>query len=188
MKTTATKTPKRAKIPEPAPGPVPEDLPRLVRDLYESMYPGQTDEDLLNRPTEKDHFCNIIRVKFRCQESDHTITGYLINGRKRGGQPYGKPHSGVRLELALKAAGVTLAAERFREVIADVFHGLHRGVTPEEMLRQPREGKIFCDAIRENLKSPDLPDRLICATLGNLRREQKIERVRGAAANKLKKS
>lgn len=155
---------------------------KSVRDLFVRMHPGWTDEDLLNRPSENEHFCNVARVKIRSDMDDHTITKHLMGRRKKGVQPYGKPRGGVRLELELQAWGITLSREEFRERITELFHGLYRAVTPEEMLRRPSEGKAFCEAVRKNLKVSGIPERLICQTLSNLRREGAIKRPRQAVA------
>lgn len=146
------------------------EMTKSVRGLFEKMHHGWTDEDLLTRPSEAEHFCNVVRVEIQDEVDDAVLTGYLINPRKKKGNAYGKPRQGVPLILELRAAGISLEPDMFRDRIVELFHGLYRNATPEAVLRRPKEGKLFCSAVRQNLTLPDLTERLICQTLMNRRK------------------
>jgi hypothetical protein len=158
------------------------DIAKTVRDLFERMHPGWTDEDLLNRPSLNSHFCAVVRETLGEDIEDPVIGGFLMNKRKRGGHAYNKPRQGVRLEVEMRAAGLTIERDDFCDTIADLFHGLYRNATTEEVLRRPKEGWKFCDAVRKKLKAPKLPEHMICQTLTNLRKSGALKRRQEAVA------
>lgn len=149
---------------------------RRIRRLFESMHGGWSDEDLLQRPTEAEHFCRVVRHQLAEDIEDYVILGFLMNPRKKGGHRFGKVRGRVRLEVELAAAGIDLDRAAFCDMLADLFNCLYRNHTVEDMLRRSGEGKEFCRIVRRRLDTPDLPEPMICGTLINLRKSGTLRR------------
>jgi hypothetical protein len=146
-----------------------------VRAIFDMTYSGITDEDLLCDPPRAIRFCKDVRRAVRAAGrdlGDHTILRTLTNLRKRGGHAFKKGRGGVPFDLAeeLLAAGCRLERAEFGDRLGDVFNGLFRDKTDEDLLCRPVESAAFCRVVRRAVRSPKLPDRVILRTLIALRK------------------
>jgi hypothetical protein len=55
----------------------------------------------------------------------------------------------VRLERALRSHGCDFSSEKFREMLADMFHKMFPNWNDEDLLHNPVEAIRFCNAIRQ---------------------------------------
>jgi hypothetical protein len=80
----------------------------------------------------------------------------------------------MRLSDELETHGCELDADEFRTLLMDVFHGMFRAWTVDQLVCMPDEAKRFCVTIRKNVRRR-LPDPLILGTLLDMRENGDIE-------------
>ena len=55
----------------------------------------------------------------------------------------------ARLEKVLRSHGCDFSSEKFREMLADMFHKMFPNWNDEDLLHNPLEAIRFCNAIRQ---------------------------------------
>ena len=128
-----------------------EEMAKIVRDLFDVMYGGWTDEDLLMRPQELRHFTSVVNTKVGRNLNSNAICKFLMGARKDGDNPFGKKRVNYTpiLELELKASEVKLSVDEFEEVVAKVFLRDNPPSEAERLQRDCDRAMEFCRSVRQ---------------------------------------
>ena len=164
-----------------------QELKEAIRNLFDLMYPGWTDEDLVARPPELRHFTRLVETLAGCDLGSYDVSGVLINGRKEGGKKFGKRRNSFAdiLELEVKASRVPVTVEDFRTRVMEVFLRDHDPRRVERMMRQWDQSLEFCKNVRSSfgaVRESQMPDTMILRTLVSVRKDKK-RRSRKVAQN-----
>ena len=145
---------------------------RLIENLMD-QFPEVTIDDLVCAPTDALEFCNTIREGYGSEYlSDTVILKSLMNIRKRKDCPKGLKSRGRRrvLKKELLNAGCYADPDTFKELVVDLMNQSFGEQTVDELVCQPREARMLCNAVREKAECNELPDDLILGTLMNVRK------------------
>jgi hypothetical protein len=153
-----------------------EELRETVRDLFDLMYPGWTDEDLLYRPRDLRHFTRVVGAKIGQNPNSYTVSAALSNARKDGGNAFGKRRksSPEILKLEIQASQVEITVDEFKKVVVDVFLRDNHPSKAEDLLHRCDAAEEFCQNVRDFLGHVDnvqIPDTMILRALNNLRKD-----------------
>lgn len=156
-----------------------DEFKRIVRETFNNMYSGWTDEDLSYRPKDILHFTKVVGAAIGRNPNSYLVMGALTNPRKDGGNAFGKKtrSSPKTLENQLKATGLDITVPKFKQVVTDLFRRDRGPDKAEEICRRPHDAIAFCDRIRAYFGLTDdvkMPDQMILRTLNQLRRAKKL--------------
>jgi hypothetical protein len=165
-----------------------QELKDIIRDLFELMYSGWTDEDLLLRPRELRHFTRLVGTIASRNLNSYTVSGVLMNERKRGGKGSGKPrkNSASLLKLEVKASQVQITIDEFKRAVTDVFLRDHHPSGVEQLIRRCDDAMEFCKSVRDSIGMVgdiQMPDTMILRTLVSLRKAGRFRTVGQGVGN-----
>ena len=149
-----------------------EFLNRLTRKLQEGFV-GMTIDDLVCSPSDAMEFCKQIRDMTECSKLiDPVILKALMNLRRAKNMPTGlkAKREPKRLQTQLNELGCDLTADTFRERANDLFAGMYKSRTFDELACHPVQAKDLCSVLRKNLGNSELPDSMILRTIMNVRK------------------
>jgi hypothetical protein len=84
----------------------------------------------------------------------------------------------MQLANELTAAGYAYDASAFKDLVAELFHGMYRDLTVDDLVLEPDMAKAYCCTVRMQAKLPSLADGVILRALMNIRK-------RGVGAKKM---
>jgi hypothetical protein len=76
----------------------------------------------------------------------------------------------MTLEKELELSGIEMEGDMFRDLLVDMLHGMYRNWTDEGLMQNPDEAKRYCNALRERLSTPHIPDNFFLRWLTNTRK------------------
>jgi hypothetical protein len=146
-----------------------------TRYLFDVMYSGWTDEDLLLRPRELQHFTRVVSRALEQELNSYDVTRLLMAKRKKGSSPFGKKRKKfVRiLDLELQAAGTNMTVDDFKGKIIEVFLRDNPPDGVEQLIRRWELAVEFCDSVRKDIGfvgNVQITDVMILRTLVRLRK------------------
>ena len=77
---------------------------------------------------------------------------------------------GVGSECLADSVQCPLTAVQFREMVVDTLAGMYRDRTIDELVCQPREARMLCNAVRQQSRCDSIKDQLVLSTLMNVRK------------------
>jgi hypothetical protein len=151
----------------------PEKFKERLIDGIVVQFPGQTIDGLLCSPLDALAYCDRIRegVGSECL-ADFVILKALMNIRKSKNCPVGLKQRRTRTVLRTELASIQcpLTAVQFREMVVDTLAGMYRDRTIDELVCQPREARMLCNAVRQQSRCDSIKDQLVLSTLMNVRK------------------
>jgi hypothetical protein len=148
----------------------------FVIKRFDSSFRALTDEGLLCRPRVAVRYCDMVRDDVSFHDlPDSLILRTLTNARKRSqGPELRSRHKPLSLASELRAFGLNMDAQMFRDAVAEIYTAVPRSFSPEDVLHHPDEAMRFGEDVRRKVGCaglPDIvPDMLILRTFLNIRK------------------
>jgi hypothetical protein len=156
------------------------EIMALIRDLFDQMFPTMNDEMLMYEPDLAEQFDKEVRAKLAEKGLEHKmprsyITGALTNSRKTLRRKFGVPSIPHNYRLELKQCGARCTESQLRDTIKTYYTKYcTASTTTEDVLRDYVESRKFAAIIRAQVSCPTIPDNLILALFGAMRKAKQL--------------